>query len=142
MDWRLENHSKKEAWLGEIDYAKYLFTDIYANKEAITEMVDISNSLGKQEQYVITVIVNGREVFDKENFLFKYYKNIDVKNCYFVSSSVLKVKTINSICAHRNINLKDVVLVDDKHETLESATQNGIAAIHPSVLLKCKQKDL
>lgn len=115
---------------------KFLFSDIYKNKKPIKEIQDISNNLPADKQFLCGALIYGREITDKINFLKKYYKNIKEENCYFLSHHESKAEIILTFCYHFKISPEDVILIDDRHETLRECWKKGIKAYHPTVLLK------
>ena len=95
-------------------------------------MQNIISHLESDKVFILGTIVTNNEIEQKYAWLKENYPNIQRKNIFFISSTMLKPEAILECCKHFHIRKEDVVFVDDRLDVLRKAEELGILSYHPS----------
>ena len=79
--------------------------------------------------YILSAATYTSEELAKKTFIREYYPDL-FKECFFVRHECEKVPLIEEAAAQRGIPLSECLLVEDTYNTLLTANDHGIRAVH------------
>lgn len=109
-----------------------LFSDLFYKARPLKTMQQIISLLNPQNIFILGTIVTNNEINQKYRWLAENYPSIKKDNIIFVSSTMLKPDVIIEYSKKYNIDLKKMILVDDRLDVLRKAESLGITSFHPS----------
>lgn len=120
------------------DYEKGFFL----NKKPCKTIIDSINELFK-DYHKIILSASPNDEFDQEKleWLKKYFPELGPTDMVFIRwPNDDKVAMLKKVCLFKNIDPKNVLLIDDNLDILRKSNSNGITAIHPVHVLIMKEE--
>jgi len=117
---------------------------IFENQKPMTQVIDrIENILNDTDSdgLILSMAPTFDHMKEKDGWLDINMKYIDQEDIYFIGynpDQTAKIQYIESILNKRltnNMEYDNVIFIDDNHQILRAAEQNGFKALHVSSLL-------
>lgn len=89
----------------------------------------------KKDLYVLTCETSSFAMYDKIQFLRRYYADAFDGKIHFVSNADYKVPVIKEMAKKLGVSLSEVALIEDRQWTCVQADDAGINAVHISHFL-------
>lgn len=116
---------------------KMLFeSEIYQTVRPIKTMQNVLNKIPVDNVFVLGVVTTNKEIEQKYIWLKNNFPQIKHENVFFINKMKNKVETLKCFCEVKNINKKDVMMIDDMHSVLIDCEQEGFCAYHPSSFME------
>lgn len=108
-------------------------SELFLHLQPVTSIIEYVRAHWDMKDVYICSAVANSVVWDEKNvWLDKHFPEIPKENRLFVGNKEYKHVFIKNYCQKMKWDLKDVVLVDDLHDTLHKCEKYGINAVHPS----------
>jgi len=118
---------------GEIDFVN---GEVHKHLRPVTPIIDKLWDLRRvgHELYILSAIPNSFSLNEKNDWLDKYF-NIPTDRRFFVNQGRHKSEMLGNLSLHLKIDKKDMVMIDDIHDTLYAVKKRGINCMHVSEFL-------
>ncbi len=107
-------------------------SEVYKNARPLKTMQDVVSKLNPDNVFVLGAITTNKEIEQKYAWLQKHFPQIKKENIYFINKMKNKVEMLKVFAEYKNIEFKNIVMVDDTHLVLQEAEQEGFIVYHPS----------
>lgn len=118
---------------GEIDFVNGEVHKWQKPVEAVIRQLNILQARGFN-LYILSATANSTAYDEKQEWLNKYFP-IPSDRRFFVNRGVHKAEMLDNLRRKFKLEYKDVLLIDDVHETLYKVKDRGMNAMHPSEFL-------
>jgi len=118
---------------GEIDFVN---GEVHKWQKPVTPVIELLRKLQKQgkELYILSATPNSFSSNEKIAWLAQNFP-IDNERVFFVNQGKHKAEMLDNLRRKFKLEHKDVMLIDDMHETLYKVKARGMNAMHPSEFL-------
>lgn len=125
---------------GEIDFVN---SQIYKYLTPVTPVIEKLKNLQflGYKLYILSAIPNSFSYIEKNEWLDKYF-NIPKENRFFVNQGKHKAEMLDNLTIHLKIDKKDVVIIEDIHQTLYDVENRFMNSMHVSEFLIYKFKPI
>lgn len=140
IDGTLSEHRYNGCVFGDdpehkLSMENYLFGNVFASNRPIHTMQKLIEKLNNEQVYVLGQMACNHELEEKMYWLDQHFPVIKKENIFFLAEGRKKADFLAAWADHLNIEYKDIILIDDKHEFLKECEIRGFIAYHPSSLI-------
>ena len=113
-----------------ITFREQVSGGIFRKARPLQTMISTLAQFDPERLYILGAFSTGNEIFEKLDWLKEYYPFILKSHCLFVNNSKLKITMLGEQAERLRVSRDSIVLIDDKHETLELAEVAGFLSYH------------
>lgn len=129
-EYRFNNHVNGRDCLGGQSLRELLFENVFLSNRPLETMMRIIQTLDSDKLFTLGAFCTNYELMQKYEWLGMYYPSIPKDHYIFICSSDLKVLVLEEYSKKFNIDRCDIVIIDDRHKTIQDAEQAGFIGYH------------
>lgn len=106
---------------------------LFINANPVRYIIDyVKSNFDMNNVYIITAVANDFVLQEKIDWIKKYFPEFHMENFHWCGNKQYKHVYLKHLSIREKMNIKDMTIIDDLHETLRKCTAMGMNAIHPS----------